>query len=67
MPQSPDFAAFSWQCGYARFSVGPSDLEALRQYINHQEEHHRTRTLQEEFRALLGKDDVDHDEAYVWD
>ncbi len=65
--RSPDFAAFSWQRGYACFSVEPSDLEALRQYINHQEEHQRMRTFQEEFRAFLGKDDVDYDEAYAWD
>ena len=47
--------------------MGPSDVEALRQYIDHQEEHHRTRTFQEEFRAFLGKYGVAYDEAYVWD
>jgi len=62
MPQSPDFAAFSWQRGDVCFSVGPSDLA-----INTQEEHHRTRTFQEEFRAFLRKSNVEYDEAYVWD
>ena len=65
--QSPGLTAFSWQRGYACFSVGPSDLEALRHYIDHQEEHHRTRTFQEEFRAFLRKYGVAYDEAYVWD
>jgi REP element-mobilizing transposase RayT len=65
--QSPGLAAFSWQRGYACFSVGPSDLETLRHYIDHQEEHHRTRTFQEEFRAFLSKYGVAYDEAYVWD
>ena len=48
--QSPDLAAFAWQRGYGCFSVGPSDLEPLRAYIDDQENHHRTRTFQEEFR-----------------
>ena len=65
--QSPDLAAFSWQRGYGCFSVGPSDLEALRQYIDTQEEHHRTRTFQDEFRSFLKKYGVEYDEAYVWD
>lgn len=33
--QSPELAAFSWQRGYGAFSVGPSDLDALRHYIDH--------------------------------
>ena len=65
--QSPDLAAFSWQRGYGCFSVGPSDLEALRQYIDTQEEHHRKRTFQDEFRSFLKKYGVEYDEAYVWD
>jgi len=65
--QSPGLASFSWQRGYACFSVGPLDLEALRQYIDRQEEHHRTRTFQDEFRAFLSKYGVAYDEVYVWD
>jgi len=60
----PDFA---WQRGYGAFSVGPSDLEALRHYIDHQEDHHRTRTFQEEYRAFLEKYHISYDEKYVWD
>ncbi len=65
--QSPDLAAFSWQRGYGCFSVGPSDLDALLAYINDQENHHRTRTFQDEFRVFLKKYGVEYDEAYVWD
>jgi REP element-mobilizing transposase RayT len=46
--QSPTFAAFAWQRGYAAFSVGPSDLAALRHYIDTQEEHHHEHTFEEE-------------------
>ncbi len=52
---------------YGGFSAGPSDLEALRQYINTQEEHHRKVTFQEEHRAFLTKYGVTYDEPYMWD
>jgi len=65
--QSPALAAFAWQRGYGAFSVGPSDLDALLQYLDNQEEHHRTRTFQEEYRAFLKKYGIVFDERYVWD
>ena len=65
--QSPALAAFGWQRGYGAFSVSASDLEALRQYIDNQEEHHRKRTFQEEYRAFLAKYGIEYDERYVWD
>ncbi len=65
--QSPDLADFSWQRGYGCFSVGPTDLDALCAYIDKQEEHHKTRTFQDEFRMFLKKYGVAYDEAYVWD
>ena len=65
--QSPALATFAWQRGYGAFSVGPSDLDALLHYIDTQEEHHRTRTFQDEYRAFLKKYGIDYDERYVWD
>jgi len=65
--QSPTLANFAWQNGYGAFSVGPSDLEALRRYIDIQEEHHRTHTFQEEYRAFLNRYGVEFDERYIWD
>lgn len=65
--QSPDLAKFAWQRGYGAFSVGPTDLSALIAYIDNQEEHHRTRTFQEEYRAFLTKYGIQFDERYVWD
>lgn len=65
--QSPALAAFAWQRGYGAFSVGPSDLNALLHYIDNQEEHHRTRTFQDEYRAFLKKYCIEYDERYVWD
>ncbi len=65
--QSESLVKFSWQRGYGCFSVGPTDLDALVGYIDSQEEHHRTRTFQDEFRKFLEKYQVNYDEAYVWD
>lgn len=65
--QSPALAAFAWQRGYGGFSVGPSDLNALLHYIDTQEEHHKTRTFQDEYRAFLTKYGIEYDERYVWD
>jgi REP element-mobilizing transposase RayT len=65
--QSPKLAGFAWQNGYGAFSVGPGDLPALRRYVEGQEEHHKKHTFQEEFRALLKKYGVEHDERYMWD
>ena len=65
--QSPALAAFAWQRGYGAFSVGPSDLNALLHYIDTQEEHHKTRTFQDEYRAFLKKYGIEYDERYVWD
>jgi REP element-mobilizing transposase RayT len=65
--QSPGLAAFAWQRGYGAFSVGPSDLNAVLHYIDTQEEHHRKRTFQDEYRAFLKKYGIEYDERYVWD
>lgn len=65
--QSVLLTGFAWQRGYGAFSVGPSDLNGLLRYIDSQEEHHKTRTFQDEYRAFLKKYGVYHDERYMWD
>jgi putative transposase len=65
--QSPLFSGFAWQRGYGAFSVGPTDLPALRQYIDNQEIHHASHPFQHEYRAFLRKYEIDFDERYVWD
>ena len=63
--QSPTTSAFAWQRGYGAFSVGPSDRDALCDYIENQEEHHRTRTFQDEYRTFLAEHGMAYDERYV--
>ena len=63
----PRYRRFFWQRGYAAFSVSPSQLDGVLQYVRTQEEHHRTSTFQEEYRELLRRHGVEFDEQYVWD
>ena len=58
---------FAWQGGYGAFSVDPSNLDAVIAYIKNQEEHHRVRTFQEEYRLIMTRYKVEWDEKYVWD
>lgn len=61
------YRGFFWQRGYGAFSVSPSQLDSVVQYVKTQQEHHRTRTFQEEYSELLRRHGVDFDERYVWD
>ena len=49
----PSASDFGWQAGYGVFSVSQSNAAAVIEYIENQREHHRTRTFEEEFVALL--------------
>lgn len=59
-------AGFAWQEGYGAFTVSASHIEAVRNYILHQEEHHRAVTFQEEYVAMLKRGLVEYDEKYLW-
>ena len=58
---------FQWQAGFGAFSVSQSQLGAVTQYINNQEEHHKKFSFKDEFRALLNKHNLSFDEKYIWD
>ena len=55
---------FGWQEGFGAFSVSPSQVPVVKAYIRNQEEHHRKRNFEEEFRALLKKSGITFDERY---
>ncbi|MES2737593.1 MAG: IS200/IS605 family transposase [Verrucomicrobiota bacterium] len=65
--QGPNLATFAWQAGYGGFSVSESNVPKVANYIRNQEEHHRVKTFQEEYREFLEKHKVQYDERYVWD
>ncbi len=63
----PDLSQFAWQDGYGAFTVSKSGVPDVTVYIENQREHHRTRTYQEEYRALLDRHGIEFDERYIWD
>ena len=65
--QSTELANFYWQDGYGAFSVNPSEVDVVRNYIQNQHQHHNKRSFQDEYRVFLKKYKVDYDERYVWD
>ena len=65
--REPALADFAWQGGYGAFSVSPSAMDLTRAYIYNQQEHHKIRTFQEEYGALLRKNGLQWDERFIWD
>lgn len=65
--QGENYRNFYWQNGYGIFSVNPSQIDIVVRYIKNQEEHHKKRTYQDEYRAFMKKYKMDYDERYVWD
>jgi len=63
----PEYTDFYWQDGYAIFSVNPSEINVVVNYIKNQEEHHKNRIFQDEVRAFMKKYNIEYDERYVWD
>lgn len=62
---SPHYQQFSWQSGYAAFSVSQSALNRTIEYVCQQKEHHTKRTFQDEYLAFLKLYNVEFDERYV--
>jgi len=58
---------FSWQRRYGAFTVSESAVEAVRDYIRRQKEHHVDRTFEQEYISILRKHNVEFDERYLWD
>ena len=56
---------FEWQQGYGAFSVGISQENATINYINLQEEHHRTHSFEGEFLAFLRRHSIEYDSRHV--
>ncbi len=62
-----EFRNFHWQKGYGAFSIGQSNVAALKRYIRNQKHHHRHVSFQDEYRDFLKRYEIEFDERYVWD
>ncbi len=57
---------FSWQEGFGAFAYSKKEIKNVIQYIKNQEEHHRKRSLNEEYLKILKDFDVDFNEQYIF-
>jgi len=64
--QGKEFANFHWQDGYGAFSIGASQIPAVKTYLARQKEHHRKKTFQEELIEFLNKYGIEYNEKYLW-
>ena len=58
---------FRWQDGYAVFSYSRSQLDAVYHYVKNQEKHHRGKSFEEEYKALLEEFGVEYDPRWLFD
>ena len=65
--QGTKYVNFYWQSGYGIFSVNPTQINVVSNYIKNQEKHHQDKTFQDEFRDFLKRYNISYNEAYVWD
>lgn len=57
---------FEWQEGYGAFSYSKSQLNAVANYIQNQELHHKKKTFREEYIDFLEKFEIDYDEKFIF-
>jgi putative transposase len=62
-----EYENFYWQDGYGAFSVNPSQVDVVIQYIENQHIHHSKQSFKDEYKAFLKKYAVAYDERYIWD
>ena len=61
----PRLADFSWQRGYAAFTVSQSHVAEVQKYLARQKEHHRKVSFRDEFITYLKVNGIEYDDRYV--
>ena len=68
MNEQPEVvSSFVWQKGYGAFTVSYSRIGAVQAYIRNQEEHHRTKTFQEEYIEFLKRHNIEFRLEYLFE
>jgi putative transposase len=57
---------FRWQSGYGGFTIGVSQIERTRKYLDNQEKHHRRENFRVEYLEFLKRHGIDYDERYAF-
>lgn len=58
---------FEWQQGFGGFTVGPSQVESKKRYIQNQEEHHQSKSFREEYIGILNRYEIEYNTDYIFD
>lgn len=58
---------FEWQTGFGAFTYSHSQLTYVINYIQNQEEHHKTKTFKEEYIEFLKLFNVDFKNEYLFE
>jgi len=61
----PSLKDFAWQDGYSAFSVSPSVLPQVVQYVQNQQEHHKKVSFGDELVWLLNGHGIEFDGKYL--
>ncbi|HAU37869.1 MAG TPA: IS200/IS605 family transposase [Phycisphaerales bacterium] len=61
----PGLRDFAWQDGYSAFTVSPSVLSKVVQYVKNQQEHHKKVSFRDELAWLLKNHGIEFDEKYL--
>jgi len=65
--QGEVYVNFYWQNGYAIFSVNPSKLDIVSNYITSQKRHHSTKSFKSEMTSIFNKYNMEYNDKYVWE
>jgi putative transposase len=57
---------FQWQEGYGAFYYGQSQVSTVCAYILNQKKHHAKKSFLDEYKELLEKFEIPHDDRYVF-
>lgn len=57
---------FQWQEGYGAFSYSHSQVNRVSAYILNQKKHHAKKSFLDEYKELLEKFEIPHDDRYVF-
>ena len=57
---------FEWQTGFGAFSYSHSQLTNVINYIQRQEEHHKTKTFKEEYIEFLNSFNIEFKDEYLF-
>jgi len=58
---------FSWQVGYATFSLRENESHIMKNYILNQKEHHSKKSFKNEFVGFLKENEIEYDEKFLFE